>query len=189
MSVRLKDDLQLSSYPEAGSIWRVVVANTTRAKFLRDVVTFGWATTETSEKAAAWWGQDHAAGGIQTLSLGFPTHHPVTRGELFVVDMKWYTTQAPLVPLSLVLQRWEAWASGATIVQVGVAPRGEGSEGAIRGRAAALDEAAAELRKTDPITQIKNAGKTAVGVLQLAFWAVIVGGGVYLVSKTGLLRK
>lgn len=183
----LKDGLTIASIPRPRSIWRVVVANTTRAKFLGEIVTLGFATTETQEKATAWFGDEGAGGGIATLSLGYPVAHPVVRGELFVVDMRWYHTP-PLVPLATIIQRYEAFQPGTKVVMV-LAPEGEDAASAIRGRAKALDEAGEQLKATGPIAQIQQAGRTALSTLKLGFGAVIVGGLAYIVWRTGFLRR
>lgn len=177
------EGLTLASSPIAGERWRVVVANVTRFKALAELLTLGFATTDTEEKAKGWFE------GIASLGIGYPATQPVARGEIFVVDMKFSGSSTALLPLSAILQRWEQVTPGVQVIYVARVSPLEDSSAGVSGRAAALDAAAAELNKVDPITQIKEAGSKALGVLQLAFWAVIVGGGVYLVAKSGLLRK
>jgi hypothetical protein len=180
-NINLLNDLTVASMPESLATWRVVFANTTRARVLREVVTLGWADTTTEAKARAVFGADGQT-GIASLSLGYPAAFPVSRGEIFVLDMKWYRTP-PLVPLSVIVQKWEAFSPGLKVVQVGVAPRGEDAATAVYGRAAALDAAGKFMQAESPVTAVVNAGRTALSTLKLGFWAVIVAGGVYLVSK------
>lgn len=186
-NINLLNDLTVASMPESLATWRVVFANTTRARVLREVLTLGWADTTTQAKARALFGGD-AETGIASLSLGYPAAFPVVRGEIFVVDLKWYRTP-PLVPLSLIVQKWEAFAPGLKVVQVGVAPRGETSASAVYARAAALDTASKFMQEESPVTAVVNAGRTALSTLKLGFWAIIIGGGVYLASKSGVFRK
>lgn len=174
-------DLSLGSSPVAGEKWRVVVANVTRFGALQELLTFGFATTDTQELAKAWFE------GVAAAQLGFPAAMPVAQGELFVVDMKFSDVSATLLPLSAIINRWEQLNPHTQVVRVERVSRTESSEGAVTGRVRALSVAAGDYanakKESSPVEDLKNAGKTALTTLQLLFWAVIIGGGVYLVSK------
>lgn len=178
--VRL-EGLELGSSPIAGEKWRVVVANDSHLVALRELLTFGFATTDTQELAKAWFE------GVAAAGLGFPANQPVAQGELFVVDMKFTDVSATLLPLSAIINRWEQLTPSTQVVRVERVSRTESADAAIQGRTRALTQAAkdvqADAKATSPVEELKQAGKTAVNTLQLLFWAVIVGGGAYIIAR------
>lgn len=178
--VTLKN-LTLGSSPIAGEKWRVVVANITRFAALQEILTLGFATTDTQELAKGWFE------GVAAAGLGFPANQPVARGELFVVDMKFTDVSATLMPLSGILNRWEQLNPHTQVIRVERISASEGADAAINGRVDALNAATEEVEKqsasTDPVEKLKQAGQTAVNTLQLLFWAVIIGGGAYIIAR------
>lgn len=174
------EGLSLGSSPLAGDKWRCVVANVTRYAALQELLTFGFATTDTQELATAWF-EGAAAGG-----LGFPAAQPIARGELFVVDMKFTDQSATLMPLSGIVNRWEQLTPHTQVVRVERIPAGESNDAATNGRVRALDKASEQVmaaKGSSPIEDLKSAGRTAVNTLQLLFWAVIVGGAAYIIAR------
>jgi len=185
--VRL-NGLELGSMPIANERWRVVVANVTRFKVTKELLTLGWATTDTESLAQAWYSNAASA------QLGFPSAQPVAQGELFVVDMKFSGLSAALLPLSAILNRWEQTTPNTQVVAVSRVPATENSTQGQAARSSALNVAAAELEKAQranpsPAEKLASAGRTAITTIQVGFWAVIVGGLAYLVAKSGLGRK
>ncbi len=177
-------NLELGSTPLPGEKWRVVVANVSRLRFLQELVTLGFASTDTQEKAKGWFE------GLASLGLGYPATQPVAQGELFVLDVRFGSSES-LLPLSAIVQRWEQVTPATQVIYIArVNPSEDSTQGALeRGRA--LQEAGVEIKKLDPtpLEEIREGGRQAVTVLKLAFYAVIVGGLAYLVAKSGLGRK
>lgn len=169
--------LELGSSPLPGERWRTVVANVTRLAALQELVTFGWASTATQERADAWFES------VASLGLGFPSSQPVAQGELFVVDMKFSSTHTGLLPLSAIVQRWEQQTPGTRVIRIERVPAGESSTDAPAARSRALAEAARAIKAGSAITRLAEAGQTAVSTLKLGFLAIIVAGGAYLISK------
>lgn len=175
------EGLTLGSSPLAGEKWRCVVANVTHFALLQEIATFGLATTDTQQLATAWFE------GVAAAGIGFPAAQPIAKGELFVVDMKFTDISATLLPLSAIVNRWEQLTPHTQVVRIERILPGESNDAATQGRVRALDQASADVRKaessTDPIAKLQRAGETAVNTLQLLFWAVIIGGAVYLVAR------
>lgn len=169
--------VEIGSMPLSGERWRVVVANVSRLAVLQELITLGWATTATEERAQAWFES------VASLGLGYPASQPVARGELFVVDMKFSATHTALLPLSSILHRWEQQTPGTKVVRVERVPTSESSSAGATGRSQALTAAGEALRESSPVERLKEAGERAVSVLQLGFWAVIIGAGAYLVAR------
>lgn len=175
-SVTLKG-LELGSSPLPGERWRIVVANVSRLAPLQELLTFGWASTATHEKAQAWFDS------VASLGLGYPASQPIAEGELFCLDMKFSTTQGGLLPLSAIVQRWEQLTPATQVVYVARVPANESAAEGVSGRSSAIVEAGRALRQSSTATKLLSAGRTAVTTLQLLFGAVIVGGAWYLISR------
>lgn len=175
------EGLSLGSSPLAGDKWRCVVANVTHFAVLQEILTFGLATTDTQQLAKGWFE------GVAAAGIGFPAAQPIAKGELFVVDMKFTDVSATLLPLSAIVNRWEQLNPHTQVVRIERIPAGESNDAATNGRVRALEVAGGELAKseasTDPVEQLKQAGRTAVNTLQLLFWAVIIGGGAYIIAR------
>lgn len=179
----LDGGLQLATIPAKGDRWRVVVANTTRAAALQEMVTLGLASTSTQEKAQAW------ADGLASLGLGYVLPPATLAGELFVVDVKFPTSTPVLLPLVSIVERWQQVASATQVVRIAPVPLTENAAASASARASLLAAAGEELKRESVGAKLQQAASTALGTLKLGLWAVIVGGVVVLVMKSRTFRR
>ena len=179
--------VELGSMPIPNERWRVGVANVEPLRLAKEILTLGWATTDTQALAKGW------RENVASAGLGFPATEPVAQGDLFVVDMKFSALSAALLPLSAIVHRWEQTTPGAQVVYVARIPANEDSGAGVVARSSALNLIARDVlaakTATDPVAKLQRAGKTALNTLQLGFWAIIIGGGAWLVFKSGIGRK
>lgn len=178
----LDGGLTLATIPAPGARLRIVVANTTTAASLQEVVTFGLAHTSTEEKAAAW------TEGLAATGLGYALPPATSAGDLFVLDVKMPSSPV-LLPLRSIVDRWQRIAPACEVVRIAPVPASENAAASAQGRAALLVSAGEQLRAGSLTERLQRAGSTALGTLKLGLWAVIIGGAAVLVYKSRAFRK
>lgn len=180
----LDGGLTLATIPSQGDRWRVVVANTTAAASLQELVTFGLATTTTAEKAQAW------TEALASTGLGYALPPATLAGDVFVLDVKFPNTHAILLPLQSIVERWQRITGGTAVVRiVRLDASSYGTAEAAAGRAELLAATAEQLKQNSVTERLQRAGQTALGTLKLGLWAVIIGGAAVLVMKSRAFRK
>lgn len=179
--------LDLGTIPHGGDKWRLVV----RDKGLTpNGATLGrrWYNGEGSGYSGVF-----ADNGISTMQKGYPASQPVSSGAYFCMDVR-FPSVPPALPLSQLALDWTA-RLGGEVVRVKRVPAGESSSAGQSDRVAQLEAAIEDAPRgflgtvADTAKGAADAGQKALDVLQLAFWAVIIGGVVYLYSKARTFQK
>ena len=179
----LEGGLTLATIPSQGDRWRVVVANTTTAATLQELVTFGLAETETEEQAHAW------AENLASTGLGYPLPPATVAGDVFVLDVKFPQAHAIVLTLQSIVERWQRMASGTSVVRIARISGGYSLAESAQQRGELLVAVGEQLKGSSVAAKLQRAGETALGTLKLGLWAVVIGGIAVLVLKSRALRK